>query len=379
MGEAWLAWVRHGLQPTRHAAPGVRLNTLEAARWLRRHQLAPFFAHVLPGEVAGQVVARQNLANTRRSLRRVAMLLELGAGLEEAGIPWLAVKGPVLAVEWWGGPERRRAGDLDLVVPEGRIREVDAWLRGTGWRRTKPDFELTARQWREYPKVRHELGYVSEQHENLRVELHWRLEGVDDLEARLAAPHRVGVAGRVVPTLSPEVHLRYLCRHGARHAWFRLFWLLDIAKAFQREGMRWEAVLPGGAEDGSYRAVAQAAWLTEGLLGVSAPAGLLPAGRGKEPVVGWLAGEARAQMEERRSQFRVVAVWARQWRYRTALEPGWAGVRAASLPHWQSPLNWPTLPLPDRWFWLYPWLSPFLWVWRVWKRRGVGGKGGADE
>lgn len=368
--EAWgrvLVWVRHGLRPE-GGMPTRGLEDASEAAMVKRHHLAPFLGHAVPG-CGGEALARQNLENLRRALARTAALAKLGGGLDEAGIPWLTVKGPVLAADWWGGVERRRAGDLDLAVAPGRVAEADAWLRGQGWRRTKPDFELTPKQWSSYVKYRHELGYVSGEDAGISVELHWRLDGVTDLEACLARPRRVFLAGRETPTLDDERNVRYLCRHGARHGWFRLFWLLDVARAFQRPDVRWAEVLPQGAEDDCFRAVAQAARLVEELLGVPTPGGLLPAASKEDRVVRWLAAEARAQMTERRSQHRAVAVWLRQLRYRVRLEQG-LGWRAVA-PHLHSPLNWKTLPLPDRCFWAYPVLGPFLWLVRL-ARRAVG-------
>ena len=39
------------------------------------------------------------------------------------------------------------------------------------------------------------------------------------------------------------MHATYLCYHGAKHYFARLFWLYDIAKLMQQEDIDWEAIL----------------------------------------------------------------------------------------------------------------------------------------
>jgi hypothetical protein len=50
------------------------------------------------------------------------------------------------------------------------------------------------------------------------------------------------------------------------------------------------------------------------------------------------------------------SVWARL--YRLSLKSGWRYRTAQARREWFTPVDWSTLPLPDAWFWLYPFLRP---------------------
>jgi hypothetical protein len=60
------------------------------------------------------------------------------------------------------------------------VAAADLLLREAGYVRTKPDFELTAFQWRKYLEVEHELNHFHPQ-TGITVELQWRFEGLPDI------------------------------------------------------------------------------------------------------------------------------------------------------------------------------------------------------
>jgi Uncharacterised nucleotidyltransferase len=63
-------------------------------------------------------------------LRLERMLLRAADALDAAALPFLVIKGPALAHRWYGDPALRLFGDLDLVVPSGRVREASRVLAG---------------------------------------------------------------------------------------------------------------------------------------------------------------------------------------------------------------------------------------------------------
>ena len=72
---------------------------------------------------AGALAARERLRACEPVFRR----------LEQAGIPYAVVKGPVLSVMAYGGEGRRLSGDLDLLAAPGDVRAVGAALREEGF------------------------------------------------------------------------------------------------------------------------------------------------------------------------------------------------------------------------------------------------------
>lgn len=112
----------------------------------------------------------------RRALVRSAELVRIARLFGDAGIPFLSVKGPLLARSLYGDVGGRHAGDLDLLIAPERLADADRTLREAGCRRSQPDFELTLRQWREYQRLKHEFEYFNDT-TGVRIEVEETAEG----------------------------------------------------------------------------------------------------------------------------------------------------------------------------------------------------------
>lgn len=368
--ELWFlfALVRTGLGTD--AAPGrpEGLDWAVFAALVERHRVAPFLQRCATAAVAAtcpeRVVQRvKTLAaqNTHRALAQAAEQIRLTERLGAAGIDVLTVKGLVLARQLHGGPGGRYVGDIDLVVRLADVSHGDALLQAAGLRRSRPDFPLTPRQTSEYLRLKPEYEYVREQ-PRLRLELLWRLEGLPAVDELWSRTIMVEVAGRSMRTLPPDLNALYLFQHGARHGWFRLFWLIDVARLMQGTTVDWPSVIAQAAVTGGRRALLQGAALARDLLGVAVPAELSPRPNERRSVRR-IVHEAQRQLA-RRNDRETTLEWFRQAAYRMHIQEGAKAKFAAAAPHLSSPLNWQTCPLPDRWFWVYNFASPVLWAYR---------------
>lgn len=369
-----LALVRTALGRPETAAAPADLHWPRFLALVERHRVgallhqraaATLAAHCPPA-VAAQLQAAA-AGTLRRALAQTAEVGRLHDALAAAGVPVATVKGLALAHQLHGGPGLRFAGDLDLVVAPEDVARADTVLQAAGLRRTRPDFPLTPRQHREYLRVKPEFEYVRA-HPPQRVELLWQLEGLH--RAPAWAPLALG--GRPLRTLALPDHACYLLQHGARHAWFRLFWLVDIALLLERPGLDWAALLAEARAAGTDRAVWQGVALAVELLGAPRPAAL--AGPSPEPaVLAALVAEARRQLTRTPPPHEAFGEWARQLHYRTRLVRSGRAKLAVLAPHLFTPSNWAVWRLPDRWFFLYYPATPFLWLWRYLRRRRPDG------
>jgi hypothetical protein len=87
-----------------------------------------------------------------------------------------------------------------------------------------------------------------------QVDLQWETGPADypfrfDTEILWRSLGRARLAGRDVPSLSPERMLLFLCVHGAKHLWSRLQWLGDVAR-LARAQPDWASALELAAEAG---------------------------------------------------------------------------------------------------------------------------------
>ena len=163
-------------------------------------------------------------------LLMVGALSEIAGALDEAGLRWAAMKGPVVAAVLYQEIGGRAYGDLDLLVSRTDFAEAMAVLEHLGYRSTVKNWRLAESML---------AGQVGMRNERLPVDLHWHLHySVQDRrdlaldpEGMLERLRRVDVTGVSTPTLDPVDTLITLAFHGARSGGHALVWLKDIERS----------------------------------------------------------------------------------------------------------------------------------------------------
>ncbi len=331
--------------------------------------------------------------NAQRVLAKTAELVRIVKRFEKNGISVLPLKGPVLALQLYGDLGSRHVGDLDIMVPPKRVLEAQGLLLQGGYRRTHPNFELTPRQDLVYVRNNQHFGYFRKDL-GIRVELHWRFGS-----NRYIFPLRfnelwrdrqtIQLGGADMATLSLEHTILFLCTHGAIHAWFRLFWLNDVAQLMiKNDSIDWNTLMRHAGQLGISRMVAEGVVLASSLLGSPLP----------EPV--------RVFAEQDRGVDRL----ARTTFY-LINHPGGPSHKPFTRPYYCSKVHrvmlrgdpryklafcarllgggygdWYRVPLPDGLFPLYYLLRPFMWFFRwyvprtrVYREGPAGRKNGATR
>ena len=189
------------------------------------------------GDVPPAILDALRTRSDENALRNVMLtqrLVELLDGLHAAAIPFIPLKGPVLALMAYGDVTLRQFYDLDLLIARADVPHARDLLRAAGYRALTPleansgaDATLVAADYHQ--------ALVSDD-DGTMLELHWGL-GRADTGARRRADdgwawrhaQRLPLLGRTVPALSWEAQLVYLCVHGAKHAWTQLGWIRDVA------------------------------------------------------------------------------------------------------------------------------------------------------
>lgn len=187
-------------------------------------------------------------------LRVMADLSHLRAVLDAAGIPWLVMKGPTLALPVHGRVEMRSYGDLDVLVEPHRFGRAIEALEDGGCRLVDQNWTL----FRDQLKGELELLLPA----GTKLDLHWHLINERavrdtfsiDIAGVIDRRRDVGVGADSVPTLSPEDTLVYVATHATLSGADRLIWLKDVERlvtlelasvtAVQTRARQWAANLP---------------------------------------------------------------------------------------------------------------------------------------
>lgn len=257
------------------AAPGVLAALATAARF---HGVAGYAQRVLArldggdGEALARLESLQAgvLHHHLRALGDLPLLHEVLGG---AGVPWLVVKGPVLA-ELHGAPDLRAYSDLDLVVPAAAFPDALAGLEGAGAR------VLARNWWHRLDVLAGEVPLVLPS--GTVVDLHWHLLNDRALRrtfalrmpAMLDRGRPVELRGRTVRTLDPVDGLLHLALHTAMSGANRLVWLKDLECVLLAEEPPVAEVAAGAADAGLGLVVATMLDRVAATLGTPVPAGL---------------------------------------------------------------------------------------------------------
>lgn len=166
---------------------------------------------------------------------------KLGLALRELAegfgtLPFLSLKGPLLAMELYGDPCARNSCDLDILVAPERVKEAVDALTAMGYRERTTPWDKTPKR-KAWQERRQESMHRVFCRDGVTVELHWRLcYRYEASFESLWESRRVRTwQGSRVCVLGKQEELCYLITHAAGHGYRQLRWLLELWDYLQRE------------------------------------------------------------------------------------------------------------------------------------------------
>lgn len=167
--------------------------------------------------------------NAFRHLRRIADLRKIDAALKTADIPYLVLKGPVLAAKVYPDPATRTMTDLDLLVRDADMQRALSALATIGYEVPLKFAGWTMQAGDAPPLFNGQPGSPS-------LELHAMLDSAPDdpagLEAAWSTARVVDLGyGLTAPALARDEFFAHVVTHVSRHHRFEgeLRSLLDVA------------------------------------------------------------------------------------------------------------------------------------------------------
>ena len=306
-----------------------------------------------------ELAQRQAQKNLRLS-RAQAELIE---AFERARVPFVVLKGLPLAQHLYGTVTARRCRDIDLLVAPEAFWEGRAVLESLGYASTRGLTRAQDRVW-----LRYASDLPMQRSDDVFVELH---HGFEIRPARaahacaaglLAAARPFDLDGVNVPAALGVELIPYLAWHGTKHAWFRLFWLLDIAAVELRAGVaNRDAIWEAAASIGQQRSLALAWWLSAALFGVPQPATRIgPAEAGRVAALGGrVLRDAFGPVKPLQAHTLARRSRALSWQWQVASGPGQRAAVVRDYLIAVQPDDIQAIPLPRSLYWLYPVLRPF--------------------
>lgn len=337
---------------------------LEAGRWHRLHNVLFTALREVDADVPDHVMTSLEQGyrtNAGRNLKLTSLLFRLLGVFNEANIPVLVIKGLALAGPLYGDVALRRSGDVDVLIHPDQVQQAMELMCKMEGCTTPPldkfSFDVLMRTDNEM-KI-----YLNDE----LVELQWRLAPMHALypvhwEGLYAEAENVSMAGRGVPTLGTMEMLPYLCFHGTKHLWYRLFWLMDVAAWMRwKQDWPWQEVLGRAHGRGHARSMFLGLALAHHLFGAPLPDGIHRILR-EHPIIGERVNMIRNMVMPQSGKEYEPAVsdftWWKNiywmspsWRHRTMItwrylfQPTIKDIEAFSLPRVLAPLYYALRPV----------------------------------
>ncbi len=210
--------------------------------------------------------------NARRSLYLTSHLLSVLDAFDSAGITAVPYKGPVLAALAYGDLGLRAFDDLDFLIPHRDLPRVYEQLGALSFEAEIPRAVALSPRGAapgQYLFHKDRSQCVVEVHTERTLRYYPKPL---DVEGFLSRAIQVPLAGRRVPSFTPEDLLTMLSVHASKHFWGRLLWVCDVAELVQRaDRFNWDAAIERADRGGCERMVLLGLWLADALLGAPLP------------------------------------------------------------------------------------------------------------
>jgi Uncharacterised nucleotidyltransferase len=223
----------------------------------KNHHLVPLLyrnlSHYGKDKVPPEILAYLQKESRSSLLQNLSLSQELRNILnlfQENSIDVIPLKGLVLAASAYQNLALRQFGDLDIFIQIKDVSKACDLLIAQGYKpplQISPVSQQSAEEFTnsmESGTVQGSYDFIHKQ-KNLTIELHWSLNRKHfafpvEFEHVWKRVEEVSLQGDVIPNLSPEDALLFLCTHGSKHCWERMLWICDIAQLLETyENIDW--------------------------------------------------------------------------------------------------------------------------------------------
>jgi hypothetical protein len=231
--------------------------------------VSQFEKNLAPPEFANKV-RQLHRAQVLSALQMTAELFRLVDQFRDAGLDFVLVKGPVLAVRAYGDTGARQYGDLDFLVRQKDALRATELMIAAGY---EPEIPADAVSLEKIPGqyvfVRISSPLLVEVHTERTMRYFPRGLPIEEFFARRQS---VSVDGHQIPALAIEDELILICVHGAKHLWERLSLVADVVAFLARQtSLDWERMFATARAVGTGRILNTGLLLASNLLCATLP------------------------------------------------------------------------------------------------------------
>jgi len=310
-----------------------------------------------------------------RNLKVSALQQNVTELIVKQGIEVIPFKGPLLSSQLYGSANYRWSSDVDILINDYDLWRADHILKENGYKPIGPDFELSERQFNYLKKRISTFNYLKD---SICVELQWRFFSghhtypipITELFAR---SQKIPFHSLIVNGLKDDDLFLYLCIHGSFHKYKRLFWLSDIYLLLKKTSNDTiENIIQVASEKDMMRPLYYTGAILKLVFGDDIAVNRLLSYLNKNAnfkVSSFMMQTTVNEMEGTEKMSIISKI--KDIRFEMTLKSNFSNklrclYRLKSHYH-----DWKTLPLHDSLLFLYDWLRPVLYFYRVIKQKKI--------
>lgn len=315
---------------------------------------------------------RYYVENTMRMMQLTAEMERVSNVFNQQSLRMIILKGPILCYQLYQDLSSRTSNDLDVLIDLDDLDKVTAVLGTLGYQIAYEPPRMLA----DWKVQNHHIEFYNKE-KDCEIEIHWKLNpgpsNEPSFEEMWQDKVRVPVTTSTVYGLDQAYLLFHLITHGARHGWFRMRWLTDIAQLLKQTEDQERLVFLFKKYNYGYL-VGQYGHLASDVLRKPIRAELLRYGLSNKARK--LANQAMHFIENEVDIDHPPSGWERvckQYAYsiKNNAQKWHVFIRKTYPNSWDAQV----LPLPKSLYFLYIPLRPFLGLWRYTRRRFFSIKG----
>jgi Uncharacterised nucleotidyltransferase len=181
--------------------------------------------------------------NLTHHMKVIGELTAMSSALDAAQIPFMVVKGPVLAEVVYPRNDLRAYGDLDLVIPRRSFGDAITTLLESGCDMVDRNWRVIRREMRGQVHMTARFGTSADVHWHLINRSSVRHSFAIDMDSLFDRARTVSLDGPNVLTLDPQDTLLQLAVHAALSGGAKLAWLKDIDRAAADPDLDWDELV----------------------------------------------------------------------------------------------------------------------------------------
>jgi len=174
------------------------------------------------------------LKHSKTSLNYAIHAIRIFQEFKENNIQHMFFKGPLLSLELYNDIGYRNFGDIDVLVKKQDAEKAKDLLEELGFSCVYPKIKLTEKQKEINYSISHHYQFVHPV-QPIHIELHWNITnpksffGVESHDV-ISNSINLKVSNYELPYISKIENIVFQAAHGSIHQWYRLFWIKDFSK-----------------------------------------------------------------------------------------------------------------------------------------------------